>query len=74
VDFVHAADAPPAEPPVVQDAQFVPGGIGQGRFRRGRRVLGDPYARARRLAPGGLEGRLRAVIPLVMATPEYQVC
>ena len=23
---------------------------------------------------GGLEGRLRAVIPLLMATPEYQVC
>ena len=74
VSFVTSADAPGPQPPTVQNAQFVPGQAAAGRFRRGRRAQGDPYARARNLAPGGLEGRLRAVIPLIMATPEYQVC
>ena len=70
VDFVNTAPAPSAPPgPTMQNAQF---SIGQ--FRRGRRAAGDPYSRARNFAPGGLEGRLRAVIPLIMATPEYQVC
>ena len=35
------------------------GGLGAGRFAQG---------------PGGLEGRLRGAIPMIMATPEYQVC
>jgi len=69
VDFVNSSDAPANHPPTVQNTQFVPG-----QFRRGRRMPGDPYSRARNQSPGGLEGRLRAVIPLVMATPEYQVC
>ena len=73
VDFVNGSGAPGSQPPAVQNAQFVPDPAA-GRFRRGRRALGDPYARTRALAPGGLEGRLRAVIPLIMATPEYQVC
>ena len=71
LDFVSAADPPPAAP-TVQNAQFAPDGVE--RFRRGRRVPGDPYSRTRNLSPGGLEGRLRAVIPMIMATPEYQVC
>ena len=71
INFVNNPDTPnPAvQPPTVQNVQFVPG-----RFRRGRRALGGGYNRLRNSAPGGLEGRLRAVIPLIMATPEYQVC
>ena len=69
MDFVNAAPAPDAPAPMVQNAQFV-----TGKFGRGRRAQGDPYARTRNLTPSGLEGRLRAVIPMVMATPEYQVC
>ena len=70
MNFVSsAADAPAPAAPFIQNAQFVPGP-----FRRGRRALGGGYNRLRNAAPGGLEGRLRAVIPLIMATPEYQVC
>ena len=70
VEFVSAAPAlsgPSA--PMVQNTQLI-----VGKFGRGRRAPGDPYSRTRNAAPGGLEGRLRAVIPLIMATPEYQVC
>jgi uncharacterized protein (DUF1800 family) len=71
VAFVSSSTAPqPAvSPPTVQDAQFVPK-----QFKRGRRALGGAYNRLGNNAPGGLEGRLRALIPLIMATPEYQVC
>ena len=70
IEFVSAAPAPSApSAPMVQTTQFT-----VGKFGRGRRALGDPYSRTRNAAPGGLEGRLRAVIPLIMATPEYQVC
>ncbi len=48
-------------------------------FRRLQRPNGGGYGRGyaggpNRPGPGGLEGRLRGVIPLIMATPEYQVC
>ncbi len=72
IDFVTAPDVPGVPPPTAQNVQFVPPAPGQ--FRRGRRGMGGAYNRLRTAAPGGLEGRLRAVIPLVMATPEYQVC
>ncbi|MGI4787720.1 MAG: DUF1800 domain-containing protein [Janthinobacterium lividum] len=74
VDFVNSSDAlaPSAQPPTIQNAQFVPPAPGP--FRRGRRNLGGGYNRLRNAAPGGLEGRLRAVLPMIMATPEYQVC
>ncbi len=72
VSFVNGLDLPshdlPSPAPTVQNAQFVPG-----QFRRGRRARGG-YNRLRPYDPGGLEGRLRAVIPMIMATPEYQVC
>ncbi len=46
------------------------------RFRRGKRQAGtDMYARIRSISgQGGIEARLRATLPLIMATPEYQVC
>ena len=72
VDFVAAGDAQPE--PAVQNAQFVPNVQVPGQFRRGRRGMGGAYNRLRAVSPGGLEGRLRAVIPMIMATPEYQVC
>ena len=48
-------------------------------FNRAKRPNGGGYGRGyaggpNRPGPGGLEGRLRGVIPLMMATPEYQVC
>lgn len=70
IEFVNAADtAAPAGGPILQNTQFA---IGQ--FKRGRRAQGDPYTRTRNLSPNGVEGRLRAVLPMIMATPEYQVC
>ncbi|MBV9848889.1 MAG: DUF1800 domain-containing protein [Armatimonadetes bacterium] len=72
IDYVNSAgefreDAAPQVPAVqdIADAQnplATPPG-----YRRARRFVQRP-------GPGGLEGRLRGVIPLMMATPEYQVC
>jgi len=70
LDDVHSADAPAA---TVQAVQFTPDAPPAG-FRRGRRGGGGGYNRLNGRGPGGLEGRLRGVIPLLMATPEYQVC
>ena len=73
IDFVGGTDAPVQNAQVqnaqVQNIQFLPGP-----FRRGRRAAGGAYNRLRNAEPGGLEGRLRAVIPMIMATPEFQVC
>jgi len=44
-----------------------------GRVRVGQKA-GARRGGALGQGPGGLEGRLRGVIPLIMATPEYQVC
>ncbi len=77
LDYVHSPDASDAAPPAFQPAQFTPG-LPPGQFRRGRRGQTGRYnqlnGRLAGRAPGGLEGRLRGVIPLLMATPEYQVC
>ena len=84
VDYVQSSD-PPA--PTVQNADYVPAPSSPGAFaappplssapapfRRGPRGMGRGYSRLRGSAPTGLEGRLRGVIPLIMATPEFQVC
>ncbi len=74
LDYVHSPDAPAATTQTVQDAPDAP----PLPFHRGRRGQTGRYNQLNgRLAgrgPGGLEGRLRGVIPLLMATPEYQVC
>ena len=72
VSFVNGPDASSSVPaPTVQNIQFVPEQPAP--FRRGRRGTGG-FNRLRNPAATGLEGRLRAVIPMIMATPEYQVC
>ena len=58
IAYVQSSDLPASR---IENVQFRPGR----RMRAGR--LSDD-------GPGGLEGRLRGVIPLLMATPEYQVC
>jgi len=68
IAYVHS-DTPAPSTPVVQNAQFTPAP----QFRRGRRNSGG-FNRLGAAGPGGLEGRLRGIIPLLMATPEYQVC
>jgi hypothetical protein len=53
----------------------VNGGFGGAlRKKKGNNKRGANGALAPIAGPPGLEGRLRAVIPLIMATPEYQVC
>jgi len=78
IDYVQGTDAPA---PTVQNVDFAPGpfvapppSAAPTPFRRGRRSGGRGYNRLQGLAYAGLEGRLRGVIPLIMATPEYQVC
>lgn len=71
IDYVNSADEPAA--PTVQNIQFAPAPTVPP-FRRGRKNADGGYHRLRGAGPGGLEGRLRGVIPLLMATPEYQVC
>ena len=58
IAYVQSSDLPASR---IENVQFRPGR----RMRAGR--LSDD-------GPRGLEGRLRGVIPLLMATPEYQVC
>ncbi len=70
LDYVHFSDAPVAAAQAVQFTSDAP----PARFRRGRRGGGGRYNQMAARTPGGLEGRLRGVIPLLMATPEYQVC
>ena len=84
IDYVNAAGefqengvAQPNSPVQnIADVQPVP----QRGFRRVQRPQGGRYGRGNagggpnRPGFGGLEGRLRGVIPLMMATPEYQVC
>ncbi len=66
---------PQAVPPVITP----PAGVNRLRRRQmlgqalQQRKAGGP-ARLQRPGPGGFEGRLRGVIPLLMATPEFQVC
>jgi len=67
VDYVKGADAPAT----TQNADFV--APAPPPFRRGQRNGGRSYSRLRQSGYSGLEGRLRGVIPLIMATPEYQV-
>jgi len=78
IDYVQGTDAPA---PTVQNIDFAPGpfvapppAAAPAPFRRGQRNNGRGYNRLRGPGYGGLEGRLRGVIPLIMATPEYQVC
>lgn len=58
IAYIQSPDLPAS---TAENVQFQPG-----RRRRNGRLKDD--------GPGGLEGRLRGVIPLLMATPEYQVC
>jgi len=58
ISYIQSPDLPAS---TVVNVQFQPG-----RRKRAGRLKED--------GPGGLEGRLRGVIPLLMATPEYQVC
>ncbi len=74
IDYISQGDGAPDARTAVNFADsgspFTPG-----RFRQGKRQAGDMYARVRSLSGmGGMEARLRAALPLVMATPEYQVC
>ena len=71
IDYVNTPDAPSGA--TVQNAQFTAAPVVPP-FRRGRRNGGGGFNRLRGPGPTGLEGRLRGVIPLLMATPEYQVC
>jgi len=71
VDYVKGTNAP-ASQGGAQNVDFVPPAPTP--FRRGQRAGGRAYNRLRGPGYGGLEGRLRGVIPLLMATPEYQVC
>lgn len=79
IEYVRGTDAPA---PTVHNVDFMPGpfvapppapvpGVP---FRRGRRSGGRGYNRLQGPGYAGLEGRLRGVIPLIMATPAYQVC
>ena len=70
IQYVNTPDTP-APVPTVQNAQFT---SAPPTFRRGRRGNGGRFNRLGALDPGGMEGRLRGAIPLLMATPEYQVC
>ena len=79
IDYVKGTDAP--APATVQNIDFAPGpfvappaSAAPAPFRRGQRYGGRGYNRLRGQTYSGLEGRLRGVIPLIMATPEYQVC
>ncbi len=60
IDYADGADD--SAPPAVQNAALDTAAP----FRQRRRALRAPFA--------GREARLRGVIPLIMATPEYQVC
>ena len=82
IEYVQGTDSPA---PTAQNVDFVPAPFvappttaAPGPFRRGMRAGGRGYNRLNRQgrqgAYAGLEGRLRGVIPLLMATPEYQVC
>ncbi len=74
VDYINQPDAAPSRG-TFADAQGFAVPPGQGRGGRGNRQAGNLYARVRaRTGMGGMEARLRAALPLVMATPEYQVC
>ncbi len=81
IEYVQGTDAPA---PAARNVDFVPGqfvapppaaapGV-PGPYRRGMRANGRGYNRLQGMAYPGLEGRLRGVIPLLMATPEFQVC
>ena len=75
IEYVNSADTPDTPTPIVQNAAFTQAQFAPIRpFRRGRRNAGSAYNQLRGAGPTGLEGRLRGVIPLIMATPEYQVC
>ena len=78
IDYVQDTDA---GAPTTQNVDFAPGpfiapppAASPVPFRRGQRAGGRGYNRLQRPGYAGLEGRLRGVIPLIMATPEYQVC
>ena len=81
IEYVQGADAPA---PAVRNVDFVPGPFvappptaapgTSGPYRRGMRANGRGYNRVQGQGYAGLEGRLRGVIPLIMATPEFQVC
>jgi uncharacterized protein (DUF1800 family) len=51
----------------------VPGNLA-GALRKGNGKRGGAGGLTPIAGPGGLEGRLRAVIPMIMSTPEFQVC
>ncbi len=74
IDYIKAPETSGA---TVQNAQFTataPDPLNVP-FRQGKKGNGGGrYQRLLGAGPGGLEGRLRGVIPLIMATPEYQVC
>ena len=90
VDYVNGtetADNASALPtPTMRNADFDPGAFvapppapARAPYRQGKRMAGQgmggrAYNRLGGFAYAGLEGRLRGVIPLIMATPEYQVC
>ena len=69
IAYVQSPDTPG---PTLQNAQFADPLVVP--FRQGKRNAGGRYNRLNAVGPGGMEGRLRGVIPLLMATPEYQVC
>ncbi len=74
VDYISQPTAAPPEG-LASNTSTDAAPLGQKRFRQGKRQAGDLYARMRSLSGlGGREARLRAALPLVMATPEYQVC
>ncbi len=74
VDYINQPDAAPANG-ALTGAQAAVSPADLPRFGRGKRQAGNLYARVRaRTGAGGMEARLRAALPLVMATPEYQVC
>ena len=71
IDYIKTPDT---AAPLVQNAQFTPDSLNVP-FRQGKKGKGGGrYQRLLGAGPVGLEGRLRGVIPLMMATPEYQVC
>ena len=75
IEYINSTDSPNAPTPTVQNAAFTQAQFAPARpFRRGQRNAAGGYNRLRGNGPMGLEGRLRGVIPLIMATPEYQVC
>lgn len=83
IDYVQGTDAPAptAQNVDFESAPFVapPPAAPLAPYRKGQRLQGKGmggrgYNRLRGFAYAGLEGRLRGVIPLIMATPEYQVC